>query len=971
MTVAITVRARVGRLSDFRALGALYSSRSESDRQVFHPFPEGRRVSPLVILLLLVAQRLFPLLVRLRPTLGFVFVVFPGGAPGTVDGFVYLRVRRRTSKGYVANIGTQVGPQARGKGVGPQLISALIVEARRRGVWRIETDFYEQNTASRRMGEKLGFRIPDDPAEARRPGPHGVIVTHILDLDEVTPPPPGPESKPPPPTPPTGEVPGPEDSTAGPVETSKGSARQRAVTWVALFAAFAVIAFLRLALLFAHPYPSSGDVAEQLYWSHIWLGTAFPSPVTVWWIPPVYIFTVYIPFTHLFPLFTGQRLLMGVVPALLVFPAYLLLRESSVSRGFALFGGSLLALAPPFSLMLTWNAGFNLFGMFWALLFFAGLTGTLRTHRRGYILLTGVAFGLTAGAHDFTFLFVCLGFGLIAVLAFILLPLRARTARSLGWVLGAGLLSAAPFALVYLTLASQTSNVGGAVTPSALNTLAQQFLPFTWGAQNTWSSLLVLDSALSLLAVGALVVARRGRPETPVLLGILLSGVILSVAYPQVADRGLYFLPLGFYPVVAILFQMIYDRLPPRPSSKTPAPAGSPGNAPPEAPRRRTRATRRTRPGNPRGAWVKPVVAAVVVVAFLAVNAQQSLVALSSGEKYYVGLVPQDVPALDWLAHFTAPNASVFSSESVLEKWIWGYSNRQAYAPTPLNLQATTLSYQNTYLSDLATLGQYVVGNPYLAVAQNSPAPVGEPLVYVHTAYYWSLMFSTAANNVNFTVAVGGVPQELSLATAQLVSNSTLTPCSGCLVQQLLFSWPSIGVSIRQQTNLSGETVNIGWVATGGILSSVSLTTLLVPSSFGIGYVNVQNQTGANVSSLTDSFSLSGAPFTATLSGTNTTVQQIGVSGGWTQVEFDGGPNFTIAFQGLSSAAPTAPVSADSGTILRGLGVSYVLADRADSVPGFGFLMYLRCDTPDEIPGITASIVFQSGSLFIFKLTPS
>jgi len=966
MTSGSQSTVRVGGPSDFRGLGRLYTARGEADRQVFHPFPEGRLVAPLVIFLLLVAQRFFGPLARLRPTWGFVFVVYPGSDRGAIDGFVYLRVKRRTEKGYVANIGTQVGPQARGKGVGPQLISRLIVEARKRGVWRIETDFYEQNTASRRMGEKLGFRVPDDPVEARRPGPHGIMVTHILDLDVPPAPAPPPPSASPPVKPPGGNLAAAPPASGPAEEPPKRNLRQDLATWSALVAAFALIAILRLVPIFQHTYPSSGDVAEQLYWAHIWLGTAFPSPVTVWWIPPVYLFLIYIPFTHLFPLFTGQRLLMGIVPALLLFPTYLLLRESRVSRPFSLFGASLLAVAAPFSLMLTWNAGYNLFGIFWALLFFAGLIGVFRTHRWGYIVLTALAFGLTAGAHDFTFLFVCAGFTLAAVLALLLLPQRRKTLRDLALVLGVGLLCAAPFALVYFTLASQTGNVGGAVTLSALDTLALQFLPFTWGAQTTWNLLLYVDSALSIAAIVALLAVRRRSPETPVLLGVLLTGIILSIAYPQVADRGLYFLPLGFYPILAIFFQLVYDWLPPRsmvPARPVTIPPGAGRASPGARPASPSKLRRR-----PRGTWVKPVLATIVVGTFLLLNAQQSVTALDSGERFYVGITAADIPALDWLSHFTPPNAAVFSSESVLEKWIWGYSNRQAYAPTPLNLQATTLSYEKTYVSDLATLGQYVVGNAYLAVAENPPAPVGEPLVYVHTAYYWGLMMSTAADEVNFTVTIGGHPQQLSLATAQTVSNVSVASCSSCAVEGLEYSWPDLNLSILQETNLSGQNVEFTWDAVGGQLDTVNLTTAIAPASFGVDYVNVTNTTAPFVR---DQFSLTGNSFSLNVSGANGSVQQRAFKGGWTELDFTGGSRMNLTFQGLAAAAPGTPVVADSGTIFSGLGVTYILANRADTVPGFGYLMYLRCSTPDEIPGVTVTLVFQSGPVYIFQLTDS
>ncbi|MGI0130050.1 MAG: hypothetical protein ACREEC_07885, partial [Thermoplasmata archaeon] len=65
------------------------------------------------------------------------------------------------------------------------------------------------------------------------------------------------------------------------------------------------------------------------------------------------------------------------------------------------------------------------------------------------------------------------------------------------------------------------------------------------------------------------------------------------------------------------------------------------------------------------------------------------------------------------------------------------------------------------------------------------------------------------------------------------------------------------------------------------------------------------------------------------------------------------------------------PYSAAAGTILSELGVSYIVTDYFDSVPGYGYITYLRCVTPDGIPGYTVSEELQSGSLYLFKLTPS
>jgi RimJ/RimL family protein N-acetyltransferase len=184
MAIASPNALRLGRVSDFRALGRLYSRRDGEDRALFHPFPEGRLVAPIVFFALLASQPFRRLLLRWHPPWAFAFIIRPGSQRGTIDGFVYLRGRRRTSRGYVANIGSQVAPSARGQGLATLLKSALFEEARRMGIHRIETAVYEHNTASRRVNEKLGFRPSDDPTSGPRKTAHGVEHVFVLDLDE-------------------------------------------------------------------------------------------------------------------------------------------------------------------------------------------------------------------------------------------------------------------------------------------------------------------------------------------------------------------------------------------------------------------------------------------------------------------------------------------------------------------------------------------------------------------------------------------------------------------------------------------------------------------------------------------------------------------------------------------------------------------------------------------------------------------
>jgi [ribosomal protein S18]-alanine N-acetyltransferase len=934
---------RLGQVSDFGELGRLYASRDATDRRLFHPFPGGRILAPIVMLILLIVQSLRRPLIRIRPSWAFAFVVYQGTPNGKIDGFVYLRGRHRMPNGYAANIGTQVGPAARGKNVGQRLITALIDVAQTLRITRFETEAYAQNIASIRMCERVGFHLVDEPPEQRIQNRYGPEVRLVMDLPSPTGPATLPGLAPSPPTAPRWV---------------------HAVTALALFTAFGVIVALRAQILFSYPYPSGGDIAEQLYWSHIWLGTAFPSQVTVWWIPPVYIWTVYIPFTHVFPLFTGQRALMATVPALLIFPAYFLLREAQVNRVFALFGASLLALAAPLSLMATWNAGYNLFGMFCALVCFTGLIGALRTHRGGYILLAGGGFGLTAGAHDLTFAFLALGIILVAILAFILLRGRLATGRTLALIAIVGALCVAPFTLIYLTLTAQTSNVGGAITSSALNALAQQFFPFVWTGGTVWTTLVDVDTIVSVCGIVGLLVARPRKPETPVLLGILLSGTLLSAAYPQLPERGLYFVPLGLYLMIAVLLQVVWDL-----TTKTRVQGGSgaPAPSPPPAPAasRGTGFRNRRRPTT--RVLIVGTAAVVVMAALLVANAQESMEAMTSGEQFYGILTPNDLPALNWLAHNTSRTAAVYTPEAGFEKWIWGYANRESFAPQPLSLEDTTLSIQETYAADLISLGQYVSTDPYLAVAQNSPSPVGTPVIYLHSQYDWTLLFNTGASNVSLTLSVGGQMESANLDNAVLLAHTNSTPCTNCTGDDLTFTWPGSGINATEQTNLTGQTVSIGWKVTGAALDGVNISTYIAPPDFGTIHTATPHE--VNATSLTDRFSFQNSPFSVAFHGTNATFSQSRLADGWDLVSFAGKNLLKFQFSGLVPYGNAAPTTTDTATLWSSLGVTYVLTNYFDSVPGYGYLVYLRCVTPGEEPGVTITQVFESGGLYIFSVS--
>ncbi|MGA7923218.1 MAG: hypothetical protein WCA77_04505, partial [Thermoplasmata archaeon] len=273
------------------------------------------------------------------------------------------------------------------------------------------------------------------------------------------------------------------------------------------------------------------------------------------------------------------------------------------------------------------------------------------------------------------------------------------------------------------------------------------------------------------------------------------------------------------------------------------------------------------------------------------------------------------------------------------------------------------------YQADLAAMGQDLSGNQYLAVAQNAPAPVGAPLIYLRTQYDWNLLFSTSADDINLTVNASGVSQVLDLANANLVSDSPFSPCATCAGQDQLFTWPNSHVTILQQTNLSGQSVRLSWHAIGGSVTAVNFTTFLTPAYFGTLHLSVPRELRS--ASLMDRFSAGGSPLSLTVSGAGGVFAQQASTGGWTKVSFSGGPRITFQFRSLASFGSATPFTTDSGSILGQLGVTYVVTDYDDSVPGFGYLLYQRCVTADEIPGMMLTEVFQSGSLYVFALTPS
>ena len=79
---------------------------------------------------------------------------------GVVTGWAaLLAVSDRCVYAGVAENSVYIHPDHRGRGVGADLLDALVAGAERAGYWTIQTGIFPENTASIALHERVGFRI--------------------------------------------------------------------------------------------------------------------------------------------------------------------------------------------------------------------------------------------------------------------------------------------------------------------------------------------------------------------------------------------------------------------------------------------------------------------------------------------------------------------------------------------------------------------------------------------------------------------------------------------------------------------------------------------------------------------------------------------------------------------------------------------------------------------------------------------
>jgi hypothetical protein len=728
------------------------------------------------------------------------------------------------------------------------------------------------------------------------------------------------------------------------------------LVFLALTLGAALVFALRLHTLLAYPYPPSNDAGGDLYSAQQWLGHAIPG-VDVSLQPPLYYWLIVIPLARAFGPFLGPQIYMALVPALLVFPGYLVCRETRASVPSSVIGGVALAIAAPFSLMVSWNGGYNAFAIVFLTFFVALMARALRTGKTRDCVLAGVMFALVAATHELTFVVAALSLAFTSLVVVATSATRRLDARHLGLIIFTGAIACIPVLPLYLSSAGGAANLGVGGFQSQLNFAYTTFPFFAWGFQSTTlSGLALLDIFVASAGLVALWLQAPTRYSAIVLSSIWFGGLMIPFLSASNAVRGLYFLAIPAVLVVPSFLERLVLRDPADRSMDSRQTALFPVE--PTTVTERPRGRARSRKHRLKEVTYRRV-AVAAIAAFCVVNASFSLQTLDTATQYYLTLSPDNVAALNWLSTQTLPNATVYDSLGV-EPWIWGYAHRLAYGPAPLGVESTSASLQVASEADAIWLGSSLMENSRLTVADNSPSPIGIPSVFVNVPGYWMQMISTQADLVNFTLQHSGVSYNEQLASGTLISNSSDVVGGHSVIATYQFWWSVPGFGVSEQLNLTGEALSVSWSGLNATLKSANSWLGLVPLDSLYGSVVDQPQV-ISASQIEDSYSLDGIPFTLTLTGG--TVNQSVQPNGWAYVWCDGGSGWVAKFSGLPSYGNSVPAYVDTSALVRQLGIDYFTANPVSAYP-----MFLRLQN-QAIGTAKVTQVFVSGDAYIFSVT--
>jgi L-amino acid N-acyltransferase YncA len=104
---------------------------------------------------------------------------------GTVRGWAALSpVSSRCVYGGVAEISVYIAAEARGQGVGRQLLQVLIADSEAHGIWTLQAGTFEENAASIGLHTQAGFRVI---GHRERIGQHHGVWRNTVQMERRSP----------------------------------------------------------------------------------------------------------------------------------------------------------------------------------------------------------------------------------------------------------------------------------------------------------------------------------------------------------------------------------------------------------------------------------------------------------------------------------------------------------------------------------------------------------------------------------------------------------------------------------------------------------------------------------------------------------------------------------------------------------------------------------------------------------------
>lgn len=691
---------------------------------------------------------------------------------------------------------------------------------------------------------------------------------------------------------------------------------------------------LRAAVLLATPFPPSGDVAGDIYNANAWLGHSIngiygQAPLS----PPLYYFLIVLPFIHIFGVFKGAEIYMSFVPALLVFPGYLITKNLTRDRLYGMFGGALIGGASVFSLMVSWNAAYNLFGIFFMLFFIYYLQKSYEKRRVKYLSITGFFFALVVGTHALTALVSFITFLISAVLLLSINLVKRSNIRptmvSIVLLFGFMVLFSTPFFFLYYKLFS-VSIVSGLSNPSSFKYYLENFLSFPWGLQGPKFSLIyvvdVIISILSLLSIFFL------KPElkSP-MIGLLLSLLILPLVETANAVRFLYFLAIVFLLSTPLVFkdsnEIVKHFL-----------------------RRAKMSLNRSKQYG-----IKAFVIALLLL-FVLLNSSFSYTLLGQASNFYKTLSPEQVKVLNWIKYNTTSNSSVYDTTGI-PGWILAYSDRMAYSPGSLTNQVTSSSYNQTYYADLIDLGNYVLSNKNFALGFNYGSAIGDPEVYLLGPTGFTEFSIAATDNIFLNFTHDGKKYNFSLNYANPVS---MKEGSNQILSWMNFTFlfPNQGVFVFENISINERTYSLNFYSNNSKIESIEYGFSILPNGYGFNYVNLRSYNGR---SLSDSISFSGENFIFNVN--SSFINQSVSSNGWTSINVLSNNSISFDLSVSTFSGTSSTLFINTVDLLHILNISYILANYND----YPFFNRFFANSTSFL-GTSYIVKAKFGSTYIFEV---